>query len=77
MRDTNEKAVCRNSSHIQGIRMGEQREIKRRIHSIEYIEQMMAWGFDKDFIAKDMQVSRSSLETRLRRKRVREQENEH
>lgn len=46
--------------------------IKRRIHSLNYIKQMMAWGFDKEFIARDMGVSLSSLETRLRRARVRE-----
>ena len=50
----------------------EQEPIKRRIHSLKYIEQMMAWGFDKEFIARDMGVSLSSLETRLRRARVRE-----
>ena len=52
--------------------MGEQREVKRRIHSLNYIKQMMAWGFDKEFIARDMGVSLSSLETRLRRAKVRE-----
>ncbi len=53
--------------------MGEQDEVKRRIHSLSYIYQMMSWGFDKEFIARDMGVSVSSLETRLRRARVREQ----
>lgn len=53
--------------------MGEQDEVKRRIHSLSYIYQMMSWGFDKEFIARDMGVSLSSLETRLRRARVREQ----
>ena len=53
--------------------MGEQDEVKRRIHSLSYIKQMMSWGFDKEFIARDMGVSLSSLETRLRRARVREQ----
>lgn len=52
--------------------MGEQRKVKRRIHSLNYIKQMMAWGFDKEFIARDMGVSLSSLETRLRRAKVRE-----
>lgn len=51
----------------------EQEPIKRRIHSLKYINQMMAWGFDKEFIARDMGVSLSSLETRLRRAKVREQ----
>ena len=54
--------------------MGEQDEVKRRIHSLSYIYQMMSWGFDKEFIARDMGVSLSSLETRLRRARVREQD---
>lgn len=51
---------------------GQEEPIKRRIHSLKYINQMMAWGFDKEFIARDMGVSLSSLETRLRRARVRE-----
>ena len=56
--------------------MGQEQEpVKRRIHSLKYINQMMAWGFDKEFIAKDMGVSLSSLETRLRRAKVREMEN--
>lgn len=53
--------------------MGGEDEVKRRIHSLSYIYQMMSWGFDKEFIARDMGVSLSSLETRLRRARVREQ----
>jgi hypothetical protein len=56
--------------------MGEQREVKRRIHSIKYIYQMMEWGFSKDFIARDMGVELSSLETRLRRHKEREQDND-
>lgn len=52
--------------------MGGQDEVKRRIHSLSYIEQMMSWGFDKEFIARDMGVTLSSLETRLRRAKVRE-----
>ena len=52
--------------------MGEQDEVKRRIHSLSYIYQMMSWGFDKEFIARDMGVSLSSLETRLRRAKVKE-----
>jgi hypothetical protein len=52
--------------------MGEQDKVKR-IHSLSYIYQMMSWGFDKEFIARDMGVSLSSLETRLRRAKVREQ----
>jgi len=34
---------------------------------------MLEWGFDKEFIARDMGVEVSSLETRLRRAKVREQ----
>jgi hypothetical protein len=56
--------------------MGEQGEVRRRIHSIRYIKQMLEWGFDKEFIARDMGVELSSLETRLRRAKVREQKNE-
>jgi hypothetical protein len=52
--------------------MGEQREVKRRIHSINYIYQMMEWGFSKEFIARDMGVELSSLETRLKRHKERE-----
>ena len=52
--------------------MGGEDEVKRRIHSLSYIKQMMSWGFDKEFIARDMGVSLSSLETRLRRAKVRE-----
>lgn len=58
---------------FQGTGMGEQREVKRRIHSIKYIYQMMEWGFSKEFIARDMGVELSSLETRLRRHKEREQ----
>lgn len=36
---------------------------------------MMNWGFSKEFIAKDMQISMASLETRLRRAKEREQRN--
>lgn len=57
--------------------MGEQREVKRRIHSIKYIYQMMEWGFSKEFIARDMGVQLDSLEIRLKRHQEREQkENE-
>jgi hypothetical protein len=62
-----------NTDPFQRRRMGEQGEVKRRIHSIKYIRQMLEWGFDKEFIARDMGISLSSLETRLRRAKVREQ----
>jgi hypothetical protein len=41
-------------------------------HSIKYIRQMMEWGFDKEFIAKDCGINLASLETRLRRAEERE-----
>lgn len=45
----------------------------RKPHSIEYIYQMMAWGFDKEFIAKDAGITLASLEMRLYRANKREQ----
>ena len=44
-------------------------------HSIRYIRQMMEWGFDKEFIAKDCGINLASLETRLRRANERERRN--
>ena len=41
-------------------------------HSIKYIRQLMEWGFDKEFIAKDCGINLASLETRLRRANERE-----
>jgi hypothetical protein len=41
-------------------------------HSIRYIKQLMEWGFDKEFIAKDCGINLASLETRLRRANERE-----
>ena len=41
-------------------------------HSIRYIKQLMDWGFDKEFIAKDCGINLASLETRLRRAEERE-----
>ena len=35
----------------------------------------MAWGFDKEFIAKDCGINLESLETRLRRAKERERRN--
>jgi len=40
-------------------------------HSIRYIKQLMDWGFDKEFIARDCGINLASLETRLRRERER------
>jgi hypothetical protein len=58
---------------LQGGWMGEQDKVKRSTHSLRYIRQMLEWGFTKEFIARDMGVNLSSLETRLRRAQVREQ----
>jgi len=44
-------------------------------HSIRYIRQLMEWGFDKEFIAKDCGINLASLETRLRRANERERAN--
>ena len=41
-------------------------------HSIRYIKQLMEWGFDKEFIAKDAGINVESLMTRLRRAEERE-----
>jgi DNA-directed RNA polymerase specialized sigma24 family protein len=45
-------------------------------HSIRYIKQLMEWGFDKEFIAKDAGINVESLMTRLRRAEERERKNE-
>jgi hypothetical protein len=44
-------------------------------HSIRYIRQLMEWGFDKEFIAKDCGINLESLEVRLRRAKERERSN--
>ena len=44
-------------------------------HSIRYIRQLMEWGFDKEFIAKDCGINLESLEVRLRRAKERERRN--
>ena len=54
-----------------------QEPIKRRIHSMKYIKQMMDWGFDKEFIARDAGITVDSLEMRLYRQKKREQANGH
>ena len=41
-------------------------------HSIRYIRQLMEWGFDKEFIARDAGINVESLKTRLRRAEERE-----
>ena len=52
------------------------REEVGRPHSVKYIRQLMEWGFDKEFIAKDCGINLASLETRLRRADERERKNE-
>ena len=42
-------------------------------HSIRYIRQMIEWGFDKEFIARDCGINIHSLEVRLNRAKKREQ----
>jgi len=44
-------------------------------HSIKYIRQMMEWGFDEEFIARDAGINVESLMTRLRRANERERRN--
>ena len=48
------------------------REGISRPHSVKYIRQLMEWGFDKEFIARDCGINLASLETRLRRAEERE-----
>jgi hypothetical protein len=73
MPKANVQGLDGNTDSFQGTGMGEQREVKRRIHSIKYIYQMMEWGFSKEFIARDMGVHLDSLEIRLKRHQEREQ----
>ena len=55
--------------------MGEQDKVRRSGHSIAYIRQMLEWGFDKEFIARDMGVNLASLEIRLNRAKRKEEKN--
>jgi len=48
------------------------REEVSRPHSVKYIRQLMEWGFDKEFIARDAGINVESLMTRLRRAEERE-----
>ena len=48
------------------------REEVGRPHSVKYIRQLMEWGFDKEFIARDAGINVESLMTRLRRAEERE-----
>lgn len=55
--------------------MGGQDKVRRSGHSIAYIRQMLEWGFDKEFIARDMGVNLASLEIRLNRAKKKEKDN--
>jgi len=50
------------------------REEVSKPHSIRYIRQLMEWGFDKEFIARDCGINVSSLDVRLNRAKKREQD---
>jgi hypothetical protein len=56
--------------------MGREDKVGRSTHSLAYIRQMLEWGFDKEFIARDMGVNVTSLEVRLNRAKKREQDND-
>ena len=53
--------------------MGREGKVNRSTHSLAYIRQMLEWGFDIEFIARDMGVNVTSLEVRLNRAKKREQ----
>ena len=61
---------------LQGGWVGREDKLGRSTHPIAYIRQMLEWGFDKEFIARDMGVNLASLEIRLNRAKKREQQNE-
>lgn len=63
-----------NADTLQGGRVGRKDKVGRGTHSIAYIRQMLEWGFDKEFIARDMGVNLASLEIRLNRAKKREQD---
>ena len=54
--------------------MGEPGEVNKP-HSIRYIKQLMDWGFNEEFIARDAGINLESLMTRLRRAEERERKN--
>ena len=54
--------------------MGREDELGRSTHSLRYIKQLLEWGFDKEFIARDMGINVASLEVRLNRAKKREQD---
>jgi hypothetical protein len=63
-----------NTDTLQRRWMGQQDEVGRSTHSLRYIRQMLEWGFDKEFIARDMGINLASLEVRLNRAKKREQD---
>ena len=52
--------------------MGREDELGRSTHSLRYIRQLLEWGFDKEFIARDMGINVASLDVRLNRAKKRE-----
>ena len=54
--------------------MGEPGEVNKP-HSIRYIKQLMDWGFNEEFIARDAGINLESLMTLLRRAEERERKN--
>ena len=61
-----------NTDSFQRGWMGREK-VSRSTHSIAYIRQMLEWGFDMEFIARDMGVNLTSLEVRLNSAKKREQ----
>ena len=59
---------------LQGGRVGRKDKVGRSTHSLAYIRRMLEWGFDIEFIARDMGVNLASLEVRLNRAKKREQD---
>ena len=63
-----------NTNTLQGGWVGRDDKLGRSTHSLAYIRQMLEWGFDIEFIARDMGVNVTSLEVRLNRAKKREQD---
>jgi hypothetical protein len=61
-----------NTDTFQRRWMGREDELGRSTHSLRYIRQLLEWGFDKEFIARDMGINVASLEVRLSRAKKRE-----
>ena len=66
--------LASNASNFQRGWMGEEGEVNKP-HSIRYIKQLMDWGFNEEFIARDAGINLESLMTRLRRADERERRN--